>query len=164
MKHKMFRFGAWNSRQISARMGEVCRHIPLPASGLTWDHQRGGKFLVHCPVSACLLLLHCLCWCRIPKWCLCCAGWETFLSPVHQEEYEASHSTVSGSIQWYRAQDFGFVTTFCANLPKTSSKGPQGCTGNLGSSRVVRQVVSTTDPSFLLFLLADNENQLIQDD
>lgn len=57
----------------------------------------------------------------------------------------------------------GCVTRFCANLPKTSSKGPQGCTGNRGRSRDVRQVVSTTDPSFLLLPLADNENQFMQD-
>lgn len=36
---------------------------------------------------------------------LCCAGWETFLSPFHQQEHEANHSTGSGTIQWGRVQE-----------------------------------------------------------
>ena len=84
------------SRQLSARMGEVCRHLPLSVLTPTLGQPGGGKFLVCCPLSVCLVYLHHLYRCRIPKWCLSApdtsVGWEAFLSPVYQLEYEASHS------------------------------------------------------------------------
>lgn len=162
MKHKMFMFGAWNSRQLSARMGEVCRHIPLPAFGPTWGHWRGGRFLGCCPVSVCLITCIASTTVGFPM--------TSLLRSMGDFPVPSSPVGIWGQRQhslWQypvvQSTGLGCITRFCANLPKTSSKGPQGCTGNRGRSRDVRQVVSATDPSFLLLPLPDNENQFMQD-
>ena len=131
------------SRQLSARMGEVCRHLPLSVLTPTLGQPGRGKFLVCCPLSVCLIYLHRLCRCRIPKWCVSApdtsVGWEAFLSrlPVGIWGQSQHMRSISGSIQASSNVYRTWVFKFCTNLPKTSSKCPQGCTGNLGRSRDV---------------------------
>lgn len=89
---------------------------------------------------------------------LCCLGGFPALSSPVGAWGHLQHSLWQYPV--VQRTGLGCVTRFCANLPKTSSKAPQGCTGNLGRSRDVRQLVSATDPSFLLLPLENKENQL----